>query len=317
METLSNQLKELGNQSRFSLALEIFSRCTNDAEDSTTADPLNKVTNRRRGTNIRGVSVASQFCSSLQSLVSDIEKTQPHFIRCIKSNLTKSSNMFDGGEVLRQLKYAGMMETIRIRREGYAVRETHQNFYNRFYILLHSKDLKRGEDVSHLIKVLSKRLKITDSDWQMGHSKIFLRRDLAAKLDRMALLRVHCAARTVSKFGRFVAERRASKVITCWARFRIHLLRKYHEQAAVTKIASIWKMRKAVLEYKTSQQAVLKLQTLCRKRLAIKFVRKLRDPYEEMSFKDLELLYQEKNECLEVAVQSKNFQIAAAMEKLL
>ena len=106
-------------------------------------------------------------------------------------------------------------------------------------------------------------------------------------------------------------------MITCWARFRIHLLRKYHEQAAVTKIASIWKMRKAVLEYKTSQQAVLKLQTLCRKRLAIKFVRKLRDPYEEMSFKDLELLYQEKNECLEVAVQSKNFQIAAAMEKLL
>ena len=38
---------------------------------------------------------------------------------------------------------------------------------------------------------------------------------------------------TVSKFGRFVAERRASNLIICWARFRIHLLRKYNEQAAV------------------------------------------------------------------------------------
>ena len=106
-------------------------------------------------------------------------------------------------------------------------------------------------------------------------------------------------------------------MITCWARFRIHLLRKYNEQAAVTEITSIWKMRKLFLKYKTSQQVVLKLQPLCRKRLAIKFVWKIRDPYGEMSFKDFELLSQEKNEYLEEAVESKNFQITAAMEKLL
>ena len=94
----------------------------------------------------------SQFSPSLQSLVSDIEKTQQHFIRCIKSNLTKSFNTFDGGEVLQQLKYAGMMETIRMWREEYDVCEKHQNVYNIFYILLYSNYLKRGERVFHLRK---------------------------------------------------------------------------------------------------------------------------------------------------------------------
>ena len=47
-----------------------------------------------------------------------------------------------------------------------------------------------------MIKILSKILKITDSDWQMGHSKIYLRRDLATKLDRIVLLRVYCAVQS-------------------------------------------------------------------------------------------------------------------------
>jgi len=80
-------------------------------------------------------------------------------------------------------------------------------------------------------------------------------------------------------------------MITYWARFRIHLLRKYNEQAAVIEIVSIWKKRKEFLEYKTSQLAVLKLQNLCRKRLAIDLFRKLLDPYGAISFKDLELFY--------------------------
>ncbi len=80
-----------------------------------TAALLSVASSRKGRSAIRGVSVASQFRSSLQLLVSDLEKTAPHFIRCIKPNSKKEANSLDSGEVLRQLRYAGMMETIRIR----------------------------------------------------------------------------------------------------------------------------------------------------------------------------------------------------------
>ena len=111
METLSNELKDLGEESSVQLARDVYQASSGSSDQAAGT--------ARRST-IRGVSVGSQFRTSLQSLVSDLEKTQPHYIRCIKPNLRKEANSFEAGEVLRQLRYAGMMETIRIRREGYS-----------------------------------------------------------------------------------------------------------------------------------------------------------------------------------------------------
>ena len=77
VESLSNELKDLGSQSSSKLAREIFA-CSTGADSSTpSTDPS---TPARRST-IRGVSVASQFKTSLQTLVADLEQTQPHYIR--------------------------------------------------------------------------------------------------------------------------------------------------------------------------------------------------------------------------------------------
>ena len=51
-----------------------------------------------------------------------LEETKPYFIRCIKSNATKSPCHFDNSVILRQLRYTGMLQTIRIRKSGYSVR---------------------------------------------------------------------------------------------------------------------------------------------------------------------------------------------------
>jgi myosin heavy subunit len=76
---------------------------------------------------------------------------------------------------------------------------------------------------------------VTDVDWQIGHSKIFLRRELASKLERLSALKVHAAARIVSRFGRFVAELRAASALTgAWVRFRLHMLTKHRRDRAET-----------------------------------------------------------------------------------
>ena len=300
MESTSNELKDLGSTSTIPLAREVFAASSS---------------NEDRRSSIRGFSVASQFKLSLQSLVDDLEMTQPHYIRCIKPNLKKASNLFNAGEVLKQLRYSGMMEAIRIRREGYGLREDHQSFYNRFSVLLGADDLKGGIGIDSLVKVLSKRLKVTDADWQIGHSKIFLRRELSDKLERLAKLRVHRAARTLGRFGRSVASRRASALLVNWVRFRLVMIKKRRADRSSSKIAATYRMHMQAKELRLVIEAVVKIQSLQRRISAKLVAAKLRDPYYGMNHKDLKKLLRSEVASMEKAIDKQNFKMAATIEE--
>ncbi|KAG7265495.1 hypothetical protein CRUP_003584, partial [Coryphaenoides rupestris] len=73
--------------------------------------------------------------------------------------LMRTLSLFDRGLCVRQLRYSGMMETIRIRRAGYPIRYTFHEF----------EDL-RGTCQQRLLAMLGKR-----GDWQIGKTKIFLK----------------------------------------------------------------------------------------------------------------------------------------------
>lgn len=315
VESLSAELKMLGVKSEKPLIKEIFEHSLTESSGSPADGPSSGYGRSRN--NIRGVSVASQFKTSLSDLVQDLEQTQPHYIRCIKPNLNKASNDLDAGLILRQLRYAGMMEAIRIRREGYAYREAHESFYNRFSVLLDSKDLEEGDGIAHFVTVLSKRLKVTDADWQIGHSKIFLRQELASKLDKLVSLRVHSAARTVGRFGRLVAQRRASNVLVAWTRFRLHMIKKNRRIRSTTKIQSTYRMMKQRSVFTSTIASVVLMQSVCRMHLDKKRVQKIRDPYGDMSFKELEKLCNDETKKLEEAISAKKYDLAADLEKLL
>lgn len=162
METMSNEMRDIGADSTNAVLHDVFS------------SGIAIQTSNAQRSSIRGVSVSYQFRSSLQTLVLDLEKTQPHYVRCIKPNPTKSAGVFASSDVLQQLRYSGMLEAIRIRREGYAFREEHEKFYDRFSLLLNPEEIQEENNgIAQLVEVLSKRLHVTDADWQIGHSKIF------------------------------------------------------------------------------------------------------------------------------------------------
>jgi myosin heavy subunit len=90
---------------------------------------------KRSKSNLREESVGSQFKSQLHELVKYISTSEPHYVRCVKPNGKKKPDRFEAAVVLRQLKYAGMFETIRIRNQGYAVRMDLDDFYVKFSLL--------------------------------------------------------------------------------------------------------------------------------------------------------------------------------------
>jgi len=80
--------------------------------------------------------IGIQFKEQLKSLLNILGTTESHFIRAIKPNHIKEPLFFDGMNVLRQLSYSGLLETIRIRGSGYSYRPTFQEFITRFDLLI-------------------------------------------------------------------------------------------------------------------------------------------------------------------------------------
>ncbi|GFU20380.1 myosin-VIIa [Nephila pilipes] len=79
----------------------------------------------------RTPTVGARFHDSLQSLVDQMAKCHPWFVRCIKPNNEKAPMKFDMLIVLEQLRYSGMLETISIRKTGYPIRMKFQQFAER------------------------------------------------------------------------------------------------------------------------------------------------------------------------------------------
>jgi len=52
--------------------------------------------------------------------------------RCLKPNSCKLANSFTPDYVLSQLKYTGVLETTRIRRQGYSIRMTFEEFLEKY-----------------------------------------------------------------------------------------------------------------------------------------------------------------------------------------
>ncbi len=84
---------------------------------------------------LRGIfknhSIKHLFQNSLAELMSKMQSAEPHFVRCIKPNMQKTAAKFDVDFVRAQLRYTGVMETVRIRQQGYAMRLTAREFLDR------------------------------------------------------------------------------------------------------------------------------------------------------------------------------------------
>lgn len=123
------------------------------------------------------ISLSGQFRSQLVDLMKKINRTEPHYIRCVKPNENKapSAEDFDTPMSMRQLRYAGVFEAVQIRRHGYPFRFTHKKFMKRYQCL--NLQLK-GRDKASCVKLLGwmkSDKKVDTSDVQVGKSMILYR----------------------------------------------------------------------------------------------------------------------------------------------
>ncbi|XP_061876951.1 myosin-IIIa isoform X1 [Entelurus aequoreus] len=123
-------------------------------------------------TNMRTQTVASYFRYSLMDLLSKMVAGQPHFVRCIKPNNDRQAHKFDREKVLVQLRYTGILETAKIRRQGYSHRILFANFLKRYHILAFHADDEPAVTPEACTMILEKA-KL--ENWAMGKTKVFLK----------------------------------------------------------------------------------------------------------------------------------------------
>ncbi|XP_038059063.1 unconventional myosin-XIX-like [Patiria miniata] len=88
---------------------------------------------------VQAKTVVSKFKTSLDSLMTILTSTAPHYIRCIKPNLACQPDIFDSSHVVSQLRACGVLETIAISAKGFPARIPYAEFSQRYRALYHTK----------------------------------------------------------------------------------------------------------------------------------------------------------------------------------
>eukprot|EP01065_Artemidia_motanka_P045284 TRINITY_DN6621_c1_g1_i1.p1 TRINITY_DN6621_c1_g1~~TRINITY_DN6621_c1_g1_i1.p1 ORF type:complete len:998 (+),score=306.06 TRINITY_DN6621_c1_g1_i1:65-2995(+) len=133
---------------------------------------------------------SSKFREQLHELLAVINQTQPSWVRCIKPNPAKKPRMFDPPSVTEQLRCAGVLDTISIRKQGFPVRPPIQQFAGRYKCLLREQDI-RGVDHATIARRVLEKLKVPPAQAQTGKTKLFLKHGVMQDLEekrRMALM---------------------------------------------------------------------------------------------------------------------------------
>ncbi|CAH1098535.1 unnamed protein product [Psylliodes chrysocephalus] len=117
----------------------------------------------------------TQFKYSVNNLMNILKDKEPSYIRCIKPNDSKRSDVFDFELVSHQVTYLGLMENLRVRRAGFAYRRDYQRFLKRYKCLCKETWPNYHGDAKDGVTKLIAALKFTEDEYQMGKTKIFIR----------------------------------------------------------------------------------------------------------------------------------------------
>jgi myosin-1 len=124
-------------------------------------------------------SAGDKIKASANDLVATLMKAQPSYIRTIKPNENKSPSEYNVPNVMHQIKYLGLQENVRIRRAGFAYRQTFDKFVERFYLLSpqtsYAGDYTWTGDAKSGAKQIMKDTSIPADEFQMGVTKAFIK----------------------------------------------------------------------------------------------------------------------------------------------
>ncbi|XP_055389301.1 myosin-VIIa isoform X2 [Condylostylus longicornis] len=287
----------------------------------------------------RTPTLSTQFKKSLDALMKTLGSCQPFFIRCIKPNEFKRPNLFDRTLCCRQLRYSGMMETIRIRRAGYPIRHGFREFVERYRFLIPGIPPAHKTDCRHATSRICS-IVLGKTDYQLGHTKVFLKdahdlfleqerdrvltrkililqRSIRGWVYRRRFLKMKTAAIIIQRYWKGYAQRQRYKQmrvglmrLQALIRSRVLSHRFRHLRGHIVGLQAHARGYLVRREYGHKMWAVIKIQSHVRRMIAMRRYAKLREDYRQYNevlrlrkLEEQELKHQGNKHAKEIAEQ--------------
>jgi len=129
--------------------------------------------------------VSSGYREQLNSLMTTLNATNPHFIRCIVPNENKQPGGVDAALIMHQLTCNGVLEGIRICRKGFPNRMSYPDFKQRYKILGSADFVANPTDDMAAVKACFKRCKLEEEKFRVGYTKVFFRAGVLGEIEEL------------------------------------------------------------------------------------------------------------------------------------
>ncbi|XP_071043315.1 myosin heavy chain, non-muscle isoform X1 [Parasteatoda tepidariorum] len=127
--------------------------------------------------------VSQLYKEQLSKLMVTLRNTNPNFVRCIIPNHEKKAGKIEALLVLDQLRCNGVLEGIRICRQGFPNRIPFQEFRQRYELLTPNAIPKGFMDGKLACEKMIQALDLDPNLYRVGQSKIFFRAGVLAHLE--------------------------------------------------------------------------------------------------------------------------------------
>ncbi|XP_053958279.1 myosin heavy chain, muscle isoform X16 [Anastrepha ludens] len=171
-DTVVDQFKKSSNK----LLVEIFA---DHAGQSGTAEQAKGGRGKKGG---GFATVSSAYKEQLNSLMTTLRSTQPHFVRCIIPNEMKQPGLVDAHLVMHQLTCNGVLEGIRICRKGFPNRMVYSDFKQRYMILAPAIMTQEKQPKNAAAKCLES-VGLDPDMYRIGHTKVFFRAGVLGQME--------------------------------------------------------------------------------------------------------------------------------------
>lgn len=185
LDQLTNDISEALQQSTNKLIKSLFE---NKEKDKSKGKKAAKGPNK-----LQSDTLSKQFKTQLDELLVMLGQSNPRYVKCIKPNSQKEPKILDSIDVMDQLLCAGVLEAIKIRKQGYSIRRTKEEFYKAYRVLTPQVDIKNcknfSEAVTKMLKLLGEIPEMKEAlhqkkkTLQVGHNKVFMKEEVKAILD--------------------------------------------------------------------------------------------------------------------------------------
>ena len=184
LDQITNDITEALLQSNNKLIKKLFE--TNLRENS-------KQSNSKGPNKLQSDTLSKQFKNQLDELLKMLSESNPRYVKCIKPNSLKSPKILDSIDVMDQLLCAGVLEAIKIRKQGYNIRRTKEEFYKTYHPLCPDINIKEINNYTVAVEKMLKSLmnlkemkdvcSVKKKMIQVGKNIVFMKEEVKTILD--------------------------------------------------------------------------------------------------------------------------------------